>query len=189
MVVCAQAKTGVEAVDMARRFQPDLVTLDLSMPDMDGFEAAVALHKVSPRSKVLILTVHEDTDTMTTLLQRGVSGYMIKNAAGDDLAYAIRRIASGGTYIDPNLANKIVNASTSTPFSATVTHEIPLSRREEQVLRLTALGYTNSEIAAQLHLSIRTVETYKSRMLDKLGLKSRVEVVSYAIRRGWMRDL
>ena len=128
--------------------------------------------------------MHEDRGYLQQLLQAGASGYLLKRAAADDLIHAIRTVARGGTYLDPSLAGKVLGGL----GGAAGPGRRPLSDREEEVLRLIARGFTNREIAAQLDVSVKTVETHKARAMEKLGVDSRAGIVAHAIRAGWMAE-
>jgi DNA-binding NarL/FixJ family response regulator len=135
---------------------------------------------------ILILTVHEDTSYVRELLQAGAAGYVLKRSASHELIHAIRSVANGGLYIDPHVSGKLV--STLIPMKGNSTHPfIDLSERETAVLRLIAQGHSNREIAESLKISTKTVETYKARSMEKLGLHTRVDLIRAAVQRGWLR--
>ena len=178
-----------EAVDGAAAFQlvkdaaPDIAVIDVSMPKLNGFDLASRLAAECPDVKVLVLTVHEDRAYLDQLLQTGVRGYLLKRSAAEDLIRAIRAVVAGGLYVDPAMAGKLLGLPKGGATSAP-----DLSSREEAVLRLTARGFSSKEAAAKLLLSIKTVETYKARATEKLGLRSRAEIVSYGARHGWLDE-
>src|SRR5688572_11070843 len=185
MKVIGEAADGAEAIEKAVRLTPDVAVIDVSMGNVNGAEATRRIRSVCQATRVLALTVHEDTSYLRELLDAGASGYVLKRAAADELIRAIRAVASGGVYVDPRIAGKLVN--TFAPSKATSTTAVAdLSDRETAVLRFIAQGYTNKEIAAQLGLSVKTVETYKARSMEKLGLRSRVDIVRTASERGWL---
>jgi DNA-binding NarL/FixJ family response regulator len=187
MQVVAEANTGKTAIAKAKECHPDVVVMDISMPDGNGLKATQYLKQVSPETRVLVLTRHDEPVYMRQLLQAGVAGYMVKRAAANDLVSAIRTVAGGGVYIDPALANRVVEGFVGrTP--ADRMQEVKLSERETEVLRLTAWGYSNKEIAHALKVGVKTIETYKARVMSKLGLQSRAEIVRYAVRQGWMDE-
>jgi len=179
MEVVGEARTGEEAVRLARTLEPHVVVMDVSMPGLDGAEATELIVGESPDVRVLALTMHDDRAHLTRLLEAGATGYAIKRAAGDELLQAIRAVGAGESYVDPFLAGTLLSDA------GTVADE-PLSPREEEVLRRTAWGETNKGIAAALGISTRTVETYKARIAEKLGLRSRPELVRYAVEKGWL---
>jgi DNA-binding NarL/FixJ family response regulator len=186
MQVIGEAEDGRAACQWARDLQPDIVILDVSMPHLNGAQAAEQLKRVCPNARVLALTVHEDTGYLRQLLEAGAAGYVLKRSAAEELIRAIRIVAAGGVYLDPNLAGKVVDRFVRKQSTNDALQGSDLSDRETEVLRLVAQGYSNKEIAAQLNISIKTVETYKARSIEKLGLHSRVEIVRYALQQGWL---
>jgi len=188
MEVIGEAADGRTAWEKATDCQPDIVVMDLSMPQLNGAQATERLKQACPQVKVLALTVHEDKGYVHQLLQAGASGYVLKLAAAEELLHAIRIVAAGGIYLDPTVARKIVANYMYKPSLGKAVQRSQLSERETEVLCLIAKGYTNKEIAAQLALSVKTVETYKTRLLKKLDLRSRAEIVRYALRQGWLHE-
>ena len=188
--VVGEAETGQAALELITRTAPDVAVIDLSLPDLSGLDLAERLAKSCPGVRVLALTVHEDRAYVQRLLQAGAKGYLLKRSAADDLPRAIRAIAAGGIYLDPAVAGKALaegpapNVHPEKPSEAE-----DLSPREQEVLRLTAQGFANKEIAARLEVSVKTVETYKSRAAEKLGLKTRAEIVRYGASQGWLDQL
>ena len=182
MEVVGEARTGEEAVRLARAHRPDVVVMDVSMPGVDGAEATERIVSESPDIRILALTMHDDRAHLTRLLEAGATGYAIKRAAGEELLHAIRTVAAGDSYVDPLLAGALLRNDDEHAG------EEALSPREEEVLRRTAWGETNKAIAAALGISTRTVETYKARIADKLKLRSRPEMVRYAVARGWLNS-
>lgn len=188
MEVTGEADTGRTAWQQVKGCQPDVVVVDISMPDLNGVEVTERLKRDCPDVKVLALTVHEDTSYLRQLLQAGASGYLLKRAAAEELIRAIRVVATGGVYIDPALAGKIVEGYVRKQSSQVIPQDVSLSDRETEVLRLIARGHSNKEIANQLRISVRTVETYKTRLMEKLDLRSRADIVSYALQQGWLQE-
>jgi DNA-binding NarL/FixJ family response regulator len=186
MEVSGEAADGRTACQLVQELKPDVVVLDVSMPEMTGAQAAEHLRKTCPGVKVLALTVHEDKGYLRQLLQAGASGYVLKRAAAEELVHAIRTVAAGGVYLDPALAGKVVGSFVRPPAGKGVGGD--LSEREAEVARLIAAGHSNKEIAARLALSVKTVETYKARSMEKLGLSSRADLVRYAVQQGWLQD-
>jgi len=185
MLVVGEARDGAEAVARARELSPDVVVIDVSMPVLDGAGATERIARECPEVRVLALTMHEDRAHLTRLLQAGAAGYVLKRAAADELVRAIRTVAGGGTYVDPVLAGSLLRGARGPgPRSAPET----LSEREEEVLRRIAWGESNKEIARQLGISVKTVETYKARVSEKLGLRSRTDMVRYALQQGWLSE-
>jgi DNA-binding NarL/FixJ family response regulator len=188
MEVVGEAADGEAACRQAAELKPEVVVMDISMPNLGGAPATQRIKRDQPRIHVLALTVHEDRGYLQQLLHAGVSGYLLKRAAPDELIHAIRTVARGGTYLDPGLAGKVLGGLMGRTPHVGSAHNAMLSDREEEVLRLIARGFTNREIAAQLDVSIKTVETHKARSLEKLGLGSRAGIVAYAIDRGWLSE-
>jgi len=188
MVVIGEAGDGQTAWQQAQACQPDVVIMDITMPGLNGVEATAALKRASPDIKVLALSVHDDTSYLRQLLAAGAAGYILKHAAADDLIQAIRQVAGGGIYLDPALAGHVVAGYVRVPAAATALLGSALSERETEVVQRIAQGYTNKEIAAQLNLSVKTVETYRARALEKLGLDSRAALVRYALSHGWLHS-
>ncbi len=187
MTVVGEAADGREAVTRVCGLLPDVVVMDVSMPGLTGSLTTERLRRECPAVKVLALTVHEDKGYIRQLLTAGASGYALKRAAPEELIRAIQVVAAGGMYLDPTVAVKVVGGFVKVPVKgAAKTGE--LSEREAEVARLTAAGHGNKEIAARLDLSVKTVETYRARSLEKLGLKSRAELVRYAFQQGWLQD-
>ena len=187
MEVVGEAEDGEAACRLAAICRPDVVVMDVSMPRLNGARATERLKQMNPEIKVLALTVHEDKSYLRELLQSGASGYVLKRAVADELIHAIRTVAANGMYLDPTLAEKVVGGFLGASGRPAPTEGNPLSERESSVLRLLAQGYSNKEISAQLSISVKTVETYKARSMEKLGLTSRVDLVRYASQRGWLQ--
>jgi DNA-binding NarL/FixJ family response regulator len=186
--IVGEARDGRTALQMAKDLRPDAAVLDIGMPGLNGLEVALALRAEAPEIRVVILTVHEDRAYLRQLLEAGVSAYLLKRSAAEELVRAIHAVAEGGLYLDPAIAGKVVgSAARGTPHGVLGT-PAELSEREAEVLRLLAEGHTSKEISSRLSISVKTVETYKARAMDKLGFKSRVDVVRYAASRGWLRD-
>jgi DNA-binding NarL/FixJ family response regulator len=188
MEVMGEAADGEAACAAVLQLLPDVVVLDVSMPGLSGAGAAARMRQECPQVKVLALTVHEDRGYLRQLLEAGAVGYVLKRAAAEELIRAIRTVAAGGVYLDPAMAGKVVGGFVRKPSGKDVTVEGELSDRESTVVRLIAAGHSNKEIAGQLEISVKTVETYKTRSLEKLGLHSRADLVRYALQRGWLHE-
>jgi DNA-binding NarL/FixJ family response regulator len=188
MHVIGEAAGGGEAWRAACELIPDVVVMDVSMPDMSGAEATERLRRDCPRVKVLALTVFEDKSYLRQMLDAGASGYVLKRAATDELVRAIRTVAAGGSYVEPTLAASLVSSYFNQNTSDGRAAAGELSERESQVLRLIAWGYSNKEIAWKLNISAKTVDTYKLRLMEKLSLRSRTDIVRYALRQGMLQE-
>jgi DNA-binding NarL/FixJ family response regulator len=188
MQVVGEASNGREALRQARDLKPDVVVMDLSMPELNGLQATERLKAERPEMKVVALTVHEDPSYLVQLCKAGAVGYVLKRSAGDDLIHAIRTVAGGGLLLDPTLASKALTGRLGDMPNKDRLHTSELSEREKEVLILLAWGHSNKEIAGNLGLSTKTVETYRVRISEKLGLRSRTEIVRYALRQGWLDE-
>jgi two-component system response regulator NreC len=190
MEVVGEAKDGNEAICQSEQINPDVVLMDLSMPPgKDGISATTELKKMMPGVSVLILTMHEDEEYLLRVLQAGASGYIIKNAMDSDLLSAIRAVHNGAAYLYPSASKNLVESLLKrTKHDEGDSHPSVLTEREKEILILIAKGYANKEIAEQLFISVKTVETHKSKVMEKLGVTTRPELVEYAWRKG-MLDL
>jgi two-component system response regulator NreC len=188
-----EAEAGLDVVDEAgdvrdavfktRRHAPDLIVLDVMLPDGDGVEAIEKLQAQAPLAKVLILSMEDSGHHVRRAFANGANGYVLKDAAEDELVSAIREIAAGGRYLHPALGARMVQADVEERERAA---SDPLSDREREVLRLLAQGHTNQDIATQLYISVRTAETHRAHIMQKLGFTSRSELVRYAIDQGML---
>jgi len=186
MEVIGEASDGQEACQQASLLQPDLVIMDISMPGLSGTQATERLCRECPKVKVLVLTIHEDKGYIRQLLAAGAAGYVLKRAAGEELIHAIRVVSAGRTYLDPDMAGKVVTGFVRRTGESLPTKGPSLSDRELEIAKLTASGHSNKEIGNLLDLSVKTVETYRTRGMEKLGLSSRVDLVRYAVQQGWL---
>lgn len=178
--VVGEASDGAQGLMEIRKRKPDLVILDLSMPGLGGLETLKQVMGEQPWLKILILTMHDDAEFVRTALTEGAKGYVLKRAADTELLNALRIVGAGGTYIYPSVAAHLfTEAGRESKVQAG-----KLSAREVEVLQLIALGYTQQEIAERLSLSTKTVETHKARISEKLGAKTRAELVRYALNNG-----
>jgi two-component system, NarL family, response regulator NreC len=176
-----EAGTARDAIFQARALEPDVVILDIVMPDQSGLDAMPTLLHERPEMKVLILSMQDDPQYIRQAFAAGASGYVLKEAADTEVVAAIREVAGGRSYVHPAVGAKLIAAETAEARRA---QEDPLSDREREVLRLLALGHTNQEIAAQLYISVRTAETHRAHIMQKLRLSSRAELVRYALDQG-----
>lgn len=188
--VVAEGEDGLEAIRLASELLPDVLLMDASMPRLGGADATKRIREEHPEVRVLALSMHEDVGFARALLDAGASGYALKRSACDELIHAVRIVASGGTYIDPALARELLQPAPSRRSGAASLGgpAVTLSEREAEVVRLTAQGFTSKEMAQTLGLSPRTLETYKARAMSKLNLRSRSELIRYALRSGWLHD-
>jgi two-component system response regulator NreC len=186
MEVVAEAPDGEQAVLAVRETSPDVALMDLTMPRTGGMRALQEIVRNCPKTRVLVLTMHDDPAYLRSVLAAGASGYVLKRSVDAELLAAIRAVHKGGTFVDPSLANVLVQdliAKKGTQARRTRTLSI-LSDRELQVLRLVARGYTSQQIAKQILVGVKTVETYRSRLTQKLGLRTRSDVVRFAVQMG-----
>jgi DNA-binding NarL/FixJ family response regulator len=180
-----EAASGREAVFEARSTQPDVVLLDVVMAGGSGLEAIPTLLHEHPETKILVLSMQDDPHYVREAFAAGASGYVLKEAADVEVVGAVREVARGGRYVHPELGARLVAADADAARKA---EEDPLSDREREVLRLLALGHTNQEIAKQLYISVRTAETHRAHIMQKLGFSSRADLVRYAIEQGLLED-
>jgi two-component system, NarL family, response regulator NreC len=184
MTVVAEAQNGDEAIEVAKKSSADIVILDVTMPERGGLHAIHEILKQNPNTRVLLLTMHEELAYLRTALAAGATGYVLKKSVDADLLSAIRAVHKGRTYVDAELASELIQhavpeGSRSKPKLTEV-----LSERELQVLKLVAEGFSSREIADQIFVSVKTVETYRGRFAEKLGLTSRADIVRYALETG-----
>jgi two-component system, NarL family, response regulator NreC len=176
-----EAGNARDAVFQARSLKPDVVLMDVVMPDQSGLEVVPTLLHERPETKVLVLSMQDDPQYVRQAFANGASGYILKEAADTEVVTAIREVAAGNSYVHPTVGARLIAAETAEARRA---EEDPLSDREREVLRLLALGHTNQEISAQLFISVRTAETHRAHIMQKLRLTSRAELVRYAIEQG-----
>lgn len=189
MEVIGEAGDGRTAIELARQLQPDIVLMDISMPELNGLKATAELKRIAPGIKIITLTRHSDQAYLQELLQAGVSGYVLKQSAPTELIRAIRTVASGSSYLDPAITDKVFNnyAGKRNKLRGETSGE-QLTGRESEVLRQIALGYSNIEIGEKMDISVKTVEAHKVNSLKKLNMKSRKDIIRYAILQGWMQE-
>jgi DNA-binding NarL/FixJ family response regulator len=184
--VVAEVGDGNDALRLAPELRPDVVIMDVAMPGLGGAEATQRLLGHDEALRVLALSAYEDASFARALLDAGASGYALKRSACQELVHAVRTVASGGTYVDPSIARPLMMSQSRTP--AGPPSSVSLSEREVEVIRLVAQGHTSKEMASSLGLSPRTLETYKARAMSKLGLRTRADLIRYAVRCGWLQD-
>jgi two-component system, NarL family, response regulator NreC len=180
-----EAGSAWDAIFEARSLKPDVVLLDVVMPDQSGLEIISQLLHENADGKVLVLSMQDEPRYVREAFEMGASGYVLKEAADAELVAAIREVAQGGRYVHPELGARLLQAESEQRKRA---EEDPLSNREHEVLRLLALGHTNQEIAKQLFISVRTAETHRAHIMQKLRLSSRAELVRYALEQGFLEE-
>ena len=186
--VVGEARDGLTALTLATDLRPDIAVVDISMPGLNGVKLTEQLRAACPNCKVLALTVHEDRGYLRQLLEVGIAGYVLKRSAPEELVRAIGAVASGGLYLDPAIAGKALGRAGGGTNDASSRPAAELSDREIEVLRLTASGHSNKSMAAELGVGVKSIETYKARAMDKLGIRTRIELVRYVLGQGWLSD-
>jgi DNA-binding NarL/FixJ family response regulator len=185
MEVVGEADNGIAAWQKTKELEPDIVLMDITMPRMNGADATIKIRELCPNVKVVALTGHRASGYLNEVLKAGAAGFVLKQAAVDELIDAIQTVAKGGNYIDRASRETIAHSHFDKRVYKGESQGKPLSQREIQVLSLVANGYTNKEIANELSISVKTVESHKTNSMQKLELKSRAEIVDYARFRGW----
>ena len=183
--VVGEAGNAKDAIFSARALKPDVILLDVVMPGQSGIEVLPSLLKEAPETKVLVLSMQDDPSYVREAFAAGASGYVLKEAADEEVVAAVREIANGGSYVHPSLGARMVAAEAEARAAAEAD---PLSEREREVLRLLALGHTNQEIAKALYISVRTAETHRAHIMQKLRLSTRAELVRYALSQGLLEE-
>lgn len=184
IIVVGQANNGREAVQLTERLGPDVVVMDVSMPDLNGIDATRQIISRKPRTKVIALSMHSDRQFVAEMFRAGASGYLLKDSAFDELASAIRAVAKNQTYIAPKISGFSLEEYTSNNSGGEPLVFPRLSDREREVLQMISEGKATKEIAAELHLSAKTVETHRQHLMDKLDMYSVAELTKFAIREG-----
>lgn len=179
--VVAEARDGAEAAEMVKKHKPDILLLDITMPKVSGLEAIEQVHYLSPKTKILMITVHKTHIYILKAIESGVKGYLQKENAGEELLPALAKIASGGVYLTSTVSSFLLERALKESAQEPKTTSL-LTAREKEILRLVAEGKTAKEIAKSLFISQRTVENYKNNMLKKLGLHRTTDLIKYAIR-------
>ena len=182
--VVGEAASGHDALALAARLKPDVVLMDITLPDMNGLEAMVRIKDTVPDTGVVILTMHEDEDYFFRAIQAGAAGYVVKGGGSENILTALRAVQEGGIFLYPSVAKSLVAEYLQEGDTPAVKS---LSERERDVLRLIGDGLVNKEIAARLRISVSTAQTYRSRIMEKLGLHTVAELIRYAIRKGIIR--
>jgi DNA-binding NarL/FixJ family response regulator len=188
MAVVGESADGYNVLDQATALKPDIVVMDISMPGMNGLVATRTLKRAQPDVTIVALTRHDDDTYLEELLRAGASGYVLKQSAPMELLQAIRAVAAGGVYLDPSMSSRVAHGLLARKAEISSQPHAPISERESEVLRLTAVGHSNKEIASQLKISIKTVEVHKANAMRKLGLTGRVDIIRYGVLQGWLYD-
>ncbi|MBI4552825.1 MAG: response regulator transcription factor [Candidatus Latescibacteria bacterium] len=188
MTVVGEAATGAEAVELAKSLHPDVVLMDLKMPGLGGVEATRYLKREVLHVKVLILTMHDDEGYLRQALRAGASGYVLKKAADTDLVAALRAVYRGETPIDPSMAKVLVEEylEPGCRLNGLTEAKRKLTDREREVLTMLAQGFTNRQVADRLFVSVKTIETHRARIMEKLDFRTRAELVQYALQQGFL---
>jgi two-component system, NarL family, response regulator NreC len=182
IVVVAQASNGLDAITLCHEYQPDLVIMDVSMPKMRGTEAIAKIKDICPDTLILILSQYDQEEYIKYSLKNGASGYLLKQSAAEEMETALNKILNNQIYVSPEIANKVVIDWLNHADQNTKAIDQFLSNREVEVLKLIAEGHTNKEVAALLHISIKTVETHRARIMKKLELNTFADLIKYAIK-------
>ena len=181
-----EASDGKAAVASARSLSPDVVVLDVSMPQMNGLQATEQIVQSCPQSKVLSLTRHSEESYVQQLLKAGAKGYVLKQSSSATLLTAIRNVAAGQSYLDPAVTAKVVGGYVAKSAARGTMRANEPSEREKEVLRLIALGYSNKEIGARMRRSVKTIEVHKANAMRKLNMRGRIDIVKFAVLQGWL---
>jgi DNA-binding NarL/FixJ family response regulator len=182
--VIAEAEEGRQAVHLAEQLRPDVVLMDFSMPGLNGLEATHQIVERIPGAKVLVLTRHTNQEYVDRILEAGASGYLVKKSAPEELVIAIQAVSRGDSYLDPAISTTILRGYLRKPKTESVDRYARLTPRQREVLQLIAEGRANREIAALLHVSVKTVENHRAHLMEALDLHSTAELTQYAIRKG-----
>ncbi|HKN08943.1 MAG TPA: response regulator transcription factor [Pseudomonadota bacterium] len=185
--VVGEATNGREAIEQCQRLKPDIVLMDIAMPGLGGLEATLELKHEAPKTRVLVLTQYDDREYVRRFLKAGIAGYVLKGMLGSELAAAIRGVAKGGLVLDPKVAMEAIQHSPEEPGSGGDDPYESLTDREKQVLRLVALGHSNKEVANFLGTSVKTAMSHRERVMEKLNLHSRTDLIKFAIKKAVIR--
>jgi len=185
--VVGEAADGAEAIEACRRLRPELVVMDIAMPGLGGLEATLQIRKELPDVKVLVLTQYEDREYIRRFLKLGVAGYVLKKRAGAELVAAVRAAARGGLVLDPDVAREAMRERDGSAATTAADPYDSLTDREKQVLKLVAEGRSNKEVAELLDISVKTAMSHRERIMEKLDLHSRTDLIRFALRRGVIR--
>jgi DNA-binding NarL/FixJ family response regulator len=186
MEIVGEAENGQSTYEKAKELMPDVLLMDISMPGVSGVQATELLRRDCPFIKILVLTAYKDKGYLDRLLKVGASGFILKLSAAEELIGAIRLVAEGRTYLDPQMVDRIAEGYVRSKTLKGERRQRELTAREEEVLQLIAQGYSNKEISTKLKIAVKTVESHKTNLMQKLELRSRTEIVRYAVRQGWL---
>ncbi|MBI5302554.1 MAG: response regulator transcription factor [Chloroflexi bacterium] len=181
--IIGQAVDGKQAIDAVTQLKPDVVLMDITMPVMNGLDATREIHKLFPDTRVLVLTQHENKEYIMPLLQAGAVGYISKRARANELIHAIHAVHDSGAYLPPSITHLVVNALADAPNASSLEQSV-LTERERDVVRLVAEGLSSREIAERWSISVKTVDTHRANIMEKLGIHNSAELIKYAIRNG-----
>jgi DNA-binding NarL/FixJ family response regulator len=184
ITIVGEADNGISAVRMARDLKPDLVLMDIAMPDLNGIEATRRIRTEAPGVKVIALSMHMDKRFVRHMFAAGASGYVLKESAFEEVSMAIKAVAMGRLYISPKITDQVLAEYVKQLIKPSAGEESPLSGREREVLQMLAEGKSSRKIAERLHISVTTVDTHRKHIMDKLGFRSIAELTKYAVREG-----
>jgi DNA-binding NarL/FixJ family response regulator len=188
IAVVGEAANGQQAIELARTLSPDVILMDIAMPGLGGLEATIEIRKDNPQAKILVLTQYEDREYIRRFLKAGVSGYVLKKAAGSELTSAIRAVSRGGLVLDPDVAREAMREQVGPATSGQAADPYDaLTDREKQVLKLVAEGHSNKEVAELLDISVKTAMSHREHIMQKLDLHSRTDLIRFAIQQGVIR--
>ena len=188
MGVVGEAADGDGVLKQAEALKPDIIVMDISMPGMNGLVATRMLKRAQPHVSIVALTRHDDDTYLDELLRAGASGYVLKQSPPMEFLQAIRAVAAGGIYLDPAMTSRVAGGLLAGQAEVTSQPRTTLTERESEVVRLIAVGHSNKEIAAQLKISVKTVEVHKANSMRKLGFTGRVDIIRYGVLQGWLYD-
>jgi len=186
MEVIGEAADGHEVLERAKVLKPDVIIMDISMPGLNGLNATRKLKEVRPEIEIIALSRHNESGYVHELLKAGASGYVLKQSSSEELIRAIRAVVLQKGYLDPAITTDVVKKYSATDVKSLVGNSESISKREAEILRLIASGHSNKEIAVQLDISVKTVEAHKANSMRKIGLRSRIDIVNFALLQGWL---
>lgn len=189
MEVIGEADNGNAVITKARKMSPDIIILDISMPEMNGLKTTKKLKHSFPAVKILTLTRHTDDAYIQQMIEAGSDGYILKQSAPTELIRAIHSVAEGNNYLDPAITNKVMGSYLDRSTRLRGERKAEPTEREAEVLRMIASGYTNKEIAERMRISVKTVEAHRYNAMTKMDMRSRIDIVRYAVLQGWLEDL